>query len=219
LPSDRDNRPVTPIGFAGLSYLVSDVDDIIASATKRAAAARRRAAAATPKTLGLPSKRPDSPSQDRFAPSPVPGSISRWLWGGGTVFISLWIISIVSNSSAPSPKRPVLYGAPAPATGPQATTASEGSTGWREELPPTGPDRLLEAPQIRYCLSEDVRLDAARDSVTVRSHVVRFNSMVRDFNARCGNFRYRRQVLESVKREVEANRSSLQYEGIARFQR
>ena len=86
-------------------------------------------------------------------------------------------------------------------------------------MPPTGPDRVLDAAQIRYCLSEDIRLEAARDVVNADADVNRFNSMINDFNSRCANYRYRRQVFESVQREVQSNKASLQAEGVARFQR
>ena len=88
-----------------------------------------------------------------------------------------------------------------------------------EQLPPVGPDRVLDAAQIRYCLSEDIRLDAARDVVSADADVDRFNSMINDYNSRCASYRYRRQVFESVQREVQSNRTSLQAEGVARFQR
>jgi hypothetical protein len=86
-------------------------------------------------------------------------------------------------------------------------------------MPPLGADRVLGAAQIRYCLSEDIRLEAARDVVSVNADVDRFNAMIEDFNTRCSNYRYRREVFESVQRQVQANRTALQAEGIARFRR
>jgi hypothetical protein len=86
-------------------------------------------------------------------------------------------------------------------------------------MPPLGADRVLGAAQIRYCLSEDIRLEAARDAVSVDADVDRFNAMIEDYNTRCSNYRYRREVFESVQRQVQANRMALQTEGIARFRR
>lgn len=88
-----------------------------------------------------------------------------------------------------------------------------------EDKPPVGANNVLGADQIRYCLSEDIRLGAAKQVLNnyVKAEVDRFNSLVTDYNSRCGQFRYRRGLLESVRSEVESNRSSLQAEGIARF--
>jgi hypothetical protein len=67
VPSERENRSPTAIGFAGLSAQVSEVDDLIASATKRAAAARRRAAATATASPGSSSKESDGRSQQPFS--------------------------------------------------------------------------------------------------------------------------------------------------------
>jgi hypothetical protein len=225
MPSDLQDPSSTTIGFAGLSNLASDVDDLIASATKRAAAARRRAAVGAAASSGSSSKQSDQRGeQTTFIASPSPGSTRRWLWGAGAVLIVIWLIALASNSSGLSPVTPASsrptsgsgVGTPA---GEHSPVSSSPSQGRMEELPPVGPDRVLDAAQIRYCLSEDIRLDAARDVVSADADVDRFNSMINDFNSRCANYRYRRQVFESVQREVQSNRTSLQAEGVARFQR
>ena len=88
-----------------------------------------------------------------------------------------------------------------------------------EDKPPVGTNHVLGAAQIRYCLSEEIRLGAAKEAVNkyIEAEVDRFNSLVADFNSRCSEFRYRRGMLESVRSEVESNRSSLEAEGIALF--
>ena len=224
MPSEPEDRSSTTTGFAGLSYLASDVDDLIASATRRAAASRRRAAAAAISTPGSGAKQADGHGQQKFTPSPSTGSTARWLWGAGTVLIVLWLIGVASNSSGPSSVSPTSNqprassGVGTPASQ-QAPLSSPPSKGRIEELPPIGPDRALDAAQIRYCLSEDIRLEAARDVANVDADVDRFNAMINDYNARCANYRYRPQVFESVQREVQANSAFLQAEGIARFRR
>ena len=224
MPSERQNPSSTTTGFAGLSNLASDVDDLIASATKRAAAVRRRAAAGATASSGSSSKQSDQRGEQTFTASPSPGSTRRWLWGAGAVLIVIWLIALGSNSSGPSPVTPVssppasVSGIGTPA-GERSPVSSSPSQGRMEQLPPVGPDRVLDAAQIRYCLSEDIRLDAARDVVSADADVDRFNSMINDYNSRCASYRYRRQVFESVQREVQSNRTSLQAEGVARFQR
>ena len=68
-----------------------------------------------------------------------------------------------------------------------------------------GVDQVLYGPQIRYCVHEKIRLDAAErvvDSYDGDS-VDRFNAMVNDYNSRCGSFRYRAGTLEPIEREKQ----------------
>jgi hypothetical protein len=88
-----------------------------------------------------------------------------------------------------------------------------------EERPSTGKGTGLNTDQIRYCLSEDIRISGGR-SVLDRyqpSAVARFNVMVKDFNDRCGDFRYRASQLQTVRSEVEANRGLLWAAGVRAF--
>jgi hypothetical protein len=84
-------------------------------------------------------------------------------------------------------------------------------------MPPVGQTTPFDAAQIRYCLAEDVRLEAARDIVNSDPDVDRFNAMINDYNSRCSNYRYRAGLLESLKRELQTRTSDLRAEGIARF--
>ena len=217
MPSDTPNHSPVVTGFAGLSRLVSDVEDLIAGATRRADAARRRAAAQSPSGNA---KEPGERSPRVFtAPAPASGN-RRWLWGAGAVLLVLWLIGIASNDSGTGTSAPVADSTRT--TSPPARSQSsvfEPSSTTTEELPPLGADRVLGAGQIRYCLSEDIRLEAARDVVSIDADVDRFNAMIEDFNARCSNYRYRREVFASVQRQVQANRMALQAEGISRFRR
>ena len=90
-----------------------------------------------------------------------------------------------------------------------------------EVPPPPGTGQLLTSDQIRYCLSESIRLDGARGSLNTYNQfdIDRFNSMIVDYNSRCGNFRYRPGSLDGIRAAVEANRSRLDFEGAARFSR
>ena len=80
-----------------------------------------------------------------------------------------------------------------------------------ESKPSVGRNNVLSTAQIRYCLAEKIRLDAA-DTVLNNysdSDVDRFNRYVNDYNSRCGEFRYRQGALESARRDVEPYRSKL----------
>ena len=84
-----------------------------------------------------------------------------------------------------------------------------------EDRPPEGASLLFEDNQIRYCLSQKIRLsgwqitveDSDQDSVSA------FNTQVDDYNARCGHFQYRTGALERVRDEVEMRRAQLDVDG------
>lgn len=85
--------------------------------------------------------------------------------------------------------------------------------------PPIGTNRVLSSPQLRYCVAEDIRIDAA-DAVVSNydgDQVDRFNAMVDDYNSRCAEFRYRQGTLQTARETVERYRSQLEAEGRARF--
>jgi hypothetical protein len=90
-----------------------------------------------------------------------------------------------------------------------------------ESKPSVGRNNVLSTAQIRYCLAEKIRLDAAETVLNNYndSDVDRFNGYVNDYNSRCGEFRYRQGSLESARRDVEPYRSQLQAEGRSRFVR
>lgn len=88
----------------------------------------------------------------------------------------------------------------------------------KEEQPPVGSGLTLSAPQIRYCVSEKIRLEGWQSGVDPRSQasIDAFNGGVDDYNARCSQFRYKRGRLESVKDEVEPRRAELMAQGKVR---
>lgn len=90
-----------------------------------------------------------------------------------------------------------------------------------EVKPPTGRNNVLTQAQIRYCLAEQIRIDAAEAIVSEysESDVDQFNELVNDYNSRCGQYRYRAGSLENARAEVEPHRASLQAEGRGRFVR
>lgn len=226
LPADRS--PV-PLGFAGLASLVSDVDGLIATIKKTAAV--RSAGGAASGTLSRKGGTADGPSRTPASVNPKAGSTSAWVWGTVGVLFLLWLIAVASNNSGKSSTSPSYAGsgaAPSTTTKPYEATPStqqtaslpaQASATQAEQVPPIGTNRVLGAAEIRYCLSEDIRLEAARDTVSANDDVERFNAMVNDYNRRCGNYQYRPSVFQSIQRQVEANRTSLQIDGIARFQR
>jgi hypothetical protein len=86
-----------------------------------------------------------------------------------------------------------------------------------EQKPPVGTEHEHSAAELRYCFSEKVRLDAGRDVVTTATAIKRFNSMVDDYNGRCGRYQYLEAERDQVQRQVQAKESALRSEGVARF--
>ncbi len=89
-----------------------------------------------------------------------------------------------------------------------------------ELRPPVGTDNKLNEAQIRYCLSEKIRIDGAKSSVNlyIPAEVDRFNATVADFNSRCAEFSCQRSTMESIQLEVDSKRSTLLADGAGRFQ-
>jgi hypothetical protein len=124
----------------------------------------------------------------------------------------LYLLWLGSSSDKPSSRR---YDPPPATTGIDFSSQAA----LTEEKPPVGTDRVLTTAQLRYCVSEKIRVEAANKAlnVYVSSDVDRFNAMVDDYNSRCGSFRYRRGALESTQRDVERSRFLLEVEGRARL--
>jgi uncharacterized protein len=87
-----------------------------------------------------------------------------------------------------------------------------------ESIPPIATGLVLSEAQIRYCLSENVRIEVWRNRLQTGSgtSVQAFNTSVNDYNARCSNFRYRRDTFATVRAEVEASRPELTQEALLR---
>ena len=223
-------------GFAGLSSLVSNVDTIPSPDAKKENADPRPDV--TPRT-DRPLEQQNTQStplraerRDRSPSHPSSGSsIAKWALGIAAV---IWVFGLIGESN----KKP---SSPASTYSPSAQTQAQRSQGSNqfdqsdtsaakpmepqvpsrpaETIPPVGQGLVLSIAQIRYCLAEGIRLDGARAAVDNYkiAHVDRFNTMVADYNSRCGQYRYRSGVLETARSEIEDYRSTLQSEGRARL--
>lgn len=209
-------------GFAGLSGLVTDVDAAISDAGKSSPKApvpspttERSAPASSAgqqksKTASHPYQTPQQTSLN--------SSAGMWLLGMCAVIGVIWLVSLAdSNRPSPTPSyAPQVSGTENwPEQPPQVAAPSRPL----ESMPPVGRGNVLDAAQIRYCLAEDMRIQAANGAVDTYngSQVDQFNGMVADYNSRCSEFRYRVGVLESARSEIEPYRLQIQSEGEARF--
>lgn len=226
MASDKEENS-SKRGFAGLSSMVSDVEAAVETANQTNAGHTAEGptlhtqAAESPQAKAA-SGRANTPPSQRTSGS----SAGKWVLGIAAVLGVFWLVSMNSGTNhtpATSATSNVSPSAP--------TTTASTSRGWSqqaapsppatptEERPPIGTNNALSAAQIRYCLSEDIRLSAGKAVVNqyLDTEVDRYNALVSDYNSRCGQFRYRRGALESARAEVEARRATLEAEGVARF--
>jgi peptidoglycan hydrolase-like protein with peptidoglycan-binding domain len=243
--ADEQKEDKSGKGFAGLSAMVSDVDATVTRVEKSGPEPSPGTTTGTrtkPTPQAQPAKEPESIPQryhqTRKAPSGG-SSAGKWLLGIGAVIGLIWLLSESGNKGSPpaptysSSNQPSVGTTPAPtyrpyngpvvpldevAPGPAQPQAPSRPS---EEEPPVGTNHVLGPSQIRYCLAEDIRLEAAKGALNnyVESDVDRFNAMVAGYNNRCGQFRYRRGSLESAKAEIEGVRTLIQSEGRSRFSR
>lgn len=215
-------------GFAGLSSMVSDVDATVASNPKQTQREATTSSTQQSSQAGrtVPQEQP-KPNQQTYQSPAQPSSGSsagKWLFGIAAVIGVIWLANQSDNNSssrpAYSPGRSSTPVTPAPAWQPPAAQPQAPNRP-AEEKPSIGRNNVLSTAQIRYCLAEKIRLDAAETVINnyVESDVDRFNGYIDDYNSRCGEFRYRQGSLESARRDVESYRSQLQAEGHSRFVR
>ena len=208
--------------------MLSDVDATVASTPKQPQREASNSSTEQPSRNGRPSRQeqPGPPQQAYQSPAqPFDGSsAAKWLFGIAAVTGVIWFVSQSDHTSSPrstySPGPSSTTAAPTPAGRPQVIQPRTPSR-LAEEKPAVGRNNVLSTAQVRYCLAEKIRLDAA-DSVVdsyVDTDVDRFNRYINDYNSRCGEFRYRQGVLESARSDIEPYRSQLQAEGRTRFVR
>ncbi len=201
-----------PIGFAGMSQMVSDVDSLLRSA-------RRQAMPPEP-----PAFKPavaSSPPVSHHKPDPSP--LRPYILALGALILFVLATMLFGppreqSVSITTPSSSALPNAPASRT--PETSAPEQPSRFVEEKPSVGKDQILTRNQIQYCLAENIRLEAGQtlvhDTNNARA-VEQFNNLIDDYNSRCAQFRYHRSIMETAKQEVERQRSALQDEGARRF--
>jgi hypothetical protein len=139
-----------------------------------------------------------------------------WSVAGGVA------LAVGMFSLAPEPPRAVPVSRPPLATAEEraearAKAATRNKVRLPESIPPVGKDQMLSHGQIVYCLAEEIRIEGARAILKNASDQERFNNFAKDFNSRCGAFRYRVTDYDAAKREVNAISGQLRRDGAARF--
>jgi hypothetical protein len=202
---------ISPIGFAGLTSLASTLDAEITTPEKPNEKEEVSLSKVETKSDDVNQSVGTNPTVHEIyqTPKQAPGISkgAKW-WIGIGLFAGIVFLSNLFNNESQSTR-------PTPSVNTRASTATT------EQIPPIGTGLSLERDELRYCLSEDIRLEAARQVLNEYSdsQINRFNAMVEDYNSRCSSFRYRSSTLASVKADVELNRSALEAQGRRRFSR
>ena len=207
-----------PKGFSALSTLVSDIDHTISEPKKPAQATSAQGAPVKSSVSRAPPSRP--------APPPSGDSLRSLTW------LTVLILSAAGglyayfyfNSDAYegyTPQNPSYAEASDATSAARQPTADQSASKVRplEEKPPIGHNRVLSVSQIRYCLAEDIRMEAAEsvlDDYNV-SQIDRFNEYVKDYNYRCGEYRYYDGAMTTARSDTLLHRDEIRSEGIARF--
>ena len=213
-------------GFAGLSSMVSDVDDVVASTQEKAQKTHSDPSpeqSASKSTQQAQKTATKPASQTSQAPGQPSGGSSggKWLIGIAVVIGLIWLANQSDNNR---PSRSTYSPGSSASTAPASQLSiSQPQVPSRpsESKPSVGRNNVLSIAEIRYCLAEKIRLDAAETVLNnySDSDVDRFNAYVNDYNSRCGEFRYRQGAPESARRDVNPYSGQLQAEGRSRFVR
>lgn len=199
-------------GFDGLSSLVSEVDAAIERSRKKAHEASLAASSQPTSRTTPPTKneQPKSASRPIFPPSQPTGgpSVGKWLFAIAIVIGIFWLANQSGSNRQSS-------------SASNSRTAAQLPSRPAETKPSVGRNNVLQTDQIRYCLAEKIRLEAAESVVNNYddSDVDRLNGYINDYNSRCAEYRYRSGALEGARRGLEPYRSQLQAEGRNRFSR
>lgn len=205
--------------------MVSDVDAVIADAAKPPPRPARPSGASSSVSPASTEPKP-APREPIYSPPESTGlsSGAKVLIGFGVIVAVLFAAFAAMDDTKPttasqtpsftySPSTTPAVPAPLPAPRPAAPSRPT------EDRPPVGRNNVLAGAQLRYCVAEQIRVDAAEKVVNnyIEAHVDRFNAMVSDYNSRCGEFRYRQGSLQGAERAMEPYRTQLEQEGRGRI--
>ncbi|MBK7135425.1 MAG: hypothetical protein IPH73_04105 [Rhodocyclales bacterium] len=211
-------------GFAGLSSLVSDVSEVVAdTSVTREATPSSGAREPSPDPQQRPRIPPIKNIPDANSGSGRLGSGAKnWIIGAVVVLILIGLAStdkeeVSAYTQPPSYSTPTTSLSRTPSQ-PTATPLQKIPSipppmipELNEEKPPIGTDLVLNRMQIRYCLTEMIRVKAVESIVSRASNteIDRFNTRIDDYNSRCGRYRYRNGEVELINAELNFKRDSI----------
>ena len=127
-------------------------------------------------------------------------SVATWFWVVVVGVVLVVLFNMGQDDGRGSEKRSSHSPGSAPSTSSQANRSIE------FVKPPVGTNTVLGVAQIRWCLREDIRIEARRPRANTNQELIAFNSTVADYNRRCASFRYEIGAMERAKREVAGMR-------------
>jgi Putative peptidoglycan binding domain len=147
---------------------------------------------------------------DTVSSLPPPGAPAIACWLGTATFLALPLL--------PGPAVP--HGVVVtPAETPQTATfdqaaSSEIAMSLPEDKPPTGTAHQFNRMNLRYCIYQQIRLEAI-GPVTYSTEADVFAALIKDWNSRCSRFHHAAVDKEAIDSEVKVRRSVLEAEGRA----
>ena len=175
MASEEQKNDESVKGFAGLSSMVSDVDDIITSEETWNSEPPTEVAS-TAQTKHQPTSEPESRT-DHWRQTQQPPNDSSgifWLIAIYAVIFFIWLVSESGNNS--NKPTPTSYTSSSAVDSPTHSLESSELAPTQplipirpsEEKPPVGTSLNLGSAQIRYCLAEDIRIKGAEGGLNNR---------------------------------------------------
>jgi hypothetical protein len=188
------------LGFVGLRTLITApgaIDAALASIAARSPPASPEPMPPKPAAPASWASPPDRPDRS--------GKGLGWWIAAGIAALIVW-----GALNQPPPR---TAGSSSPRSKDIATSSVNVTA---ERVPAVADNAVLGDAEIRYCVFQGKRLEAAAAAVDKYSEtqIDRYNALVNDYNGRCSSFRYRADALERIRREAETNRAQLGREGV-----
>jgi hypothetical protein len=192
-------------GFSGLSDLVSEVDSFDSQSveTKK----RHHEQTDFPSPDKQRNVRKNKPSSSKF----------KWMI---LIVVFFLLIVIVTNGEQLSSllnldAHPSQQKAGASSSKVKGQSSSQGLKAELHcKIPPVGRNNLLSVTEIRWCLREDIRIEAMRDFFYTNEAIDEFNRIVENYNCRCGSYQYRGNTQSQAERDVAPFREKIVHAAI-----
>lgn len=191
-------------GFAGLSSLKSDIDDIIK-------AAKEKKDTDTLDKVAQTTERETINTHENNIPVEYNAPKKRWFWWLAAIVTAFVImIALSGNKTAEEANNNVVT---------ESSALVEAPNSMREVKPTIGNGLTLSSDEITYCLAERLRLETInknQDKYSSES-LEPYNRYVDDYNSRCSDFRYEKYDMELAQNNVEKHKDEIIEEVKNRF--
>ena len=165
--------------------------------------------------MSLPSEIPDLEKIQKIIREKIRSKVTSFIvWGGiAAVVVGLWAFDGNDSSSFSPSSYENEANVDSAMADAEAAGAAMGEDDYDNEIgigdgeeeleiAPNSAGGSLSLPQLRYCLRQSARLDAAEPMVDSYQQQSKYNSAVSDFNSRCSSFRYDNGDMARVRSEI-----------------